>query len=1007
MQFEIQEQERRRKEIEDNYVLENEEDNIGRDVIRDCGDQVEMFCRSEFITGLIRFVIAFSAISLLTNNIFDLNYKYQAFQFLEENFDVVAVLYQAGAALIVAFNMVESPFTTDNSYDKILHGCALLIACQSPTVTDPELLFTTSTTISRSFEDLSDLEKKNLTSVEFSSVQQNIGNLLITTVAFSKFILLVAGIINVLEIDDEFNSGFFSHLKNWDRLRLHIRALCYRQWYQFILLTSTAITYGLRFGFTEEKIIDNIKALNRENSGFLEYLESVGVDEVYYLAASLFGLLATGKYLFSERKHGYVLLMFINLQNIVQYNEYLYQGPVVMLTIVLIYLCFLGAVINFEIHLNQIDPQNFFYKLGHVLAITGMLFIIPAATYNWFSFTVQDNLTAGIDGIRLSLDKVAAKIGSIITIVFDFAANLQPCIRSSQPDRMNNVIDVPGSPITPSYSIDSLKEDNRAERQRVFNDPNDLYKVCIPDAANQDFTINASISTSCLDFENDQKQVLVEFRKQNTNITDETAATKFGNGKALVNTDEGQDDYEVDKACVDVQCAAVLATAVAAVALSIVPFAGPAAFAMQMAGRAAYKVFQVGRYMIKFVKPMKRKRKLIVDLAEIINSLNKITNKVVKMGNKQTLVLLFPLTAGAVSISLIAYKRNPKTIRGENMVIGLIAPLLGGLFIVGLGLFLAPSGFNEIFDQPDIKRLVSIQIFEEAGYFALKYSYIFGGVGQGCLLISCFCNYLERRREKKSNEFNTQSKAQKLLLSEKIAHEAEKIIEPAIFSIPGFYYCFVAMFDAFQYPYFLVGTRATALTLSVKTDLAEMSADFERTEGMDMETENSFCGLIGRIVQGIVGGIMDNVAKALSDFKALLKTGLDGLSDLISVLDGVDSVFQNLKIPKGFILPNFLVYIIPFGCSLAIIGFGIASYYSKNISKQSSKFAYTIAYLSFANILLHLTIDAVMQFMEDIDPGLIELLIEPGSGWFITIGASLGNIISAVVIYTNNVVPIN
>ena len=1014
MEFDQELEDLRRKEILDNYELENkDDDHMVRDMVRDFGDQIEMFIRSELVAGTARFMVAFSAIVIFTNNVFEINYKLDAFKYIEENFYLISVCYQCVTALVVACNMIHSPFTKDNSYNHINHGVALLVTCQAFIVDDPQLLFTTTIDTSYRLEkylsnDLSILEQEALKKANFTSQQQDLGEFLIIIVSLAKFILLLAGIFNILEVDDNFNIGFFQHLKNWHRVREHFYRLVKKQWYQITLLVLTTISYVVRFSITDEKIINNIKALNEQNASFLDFLQSFGVEEVYYFVAGILSLTACTKYVFSKNKHGYLLLFFVNLQNLNQYDTYRYEGPAVTYTITLIFLCFYAAIVSFTIQFNQIDPQNVLYKLGHVFAIISMLMLVPAWTYNWYKFDIVSNIDFAVD-INLRLDKVNLQLQPIINQVYNLASKLQPCVNSAQQDVMTKVEpgDLPSSPQAPSWSVSDLNENNRAERQAVFNDADSYYKQCIPGPNNggtNNYGINTGASTQCAEFKSDQDQVISEFEttRDDSETVDKKFEDDFSEDKRL--------EYTVDQDCVDIQCGVVLGTAISAAALSFVPFAGPAAYAMQMAGRVAYKIFQVGRYLFKFIKPMLKQKNKIRSLATTVGRLTNNSPAKVKPSFKEMLVFVFPLIAGSVSISMMLYKRNPKYIRGENVVLGLYGPLCAGMFFIGIGLYFAPLAFNEVFEIPEIKEYLRITFIEEAGYFALKYSYLLGALSQSLLMLSCLFNYLERREEKQDKVLQSGGRADtsKELLSEKIAHETEKIIEPCVFSIPSLYYTFVAIFQTYRYPYFEIGLKSTNDVADIQDEVNALEKDFERTEGMNQETNNSLCGLIGQAVSLVVDSLIDAVASAVNEFENIILDALAGIGDLFEELGKLSGLsFTPVEVPKGFILPNFFVYIIPFGCSLFICGYAVASYFSPNLKKQQPKIAYNIAYLSFCNIILHLSIEVVMQILNDIKPVIVEINIRPGPGWYLSIATSIGNIMSAVVIYTNTIIPID
>lgn len=999
------------------------EDIFNREDVQKCFKKIYLIYKSELVQGFLNLVVFLSAMFVFTNNILEINYKAGGFQYFEENLYLLAVLYQSVCALVVMLHTIRTPFTENQKYDPVNHSVALLVACQSFVVEDPQLLFSTLETISENTVLTPGGETVNFTvSTEISSEKQDIGSLFISFIGIGKLILLLAGIIAVLKI--------YYVLDYYDFRQIMENKLdfIYNQWYAFILFLFTVFSFSFRFALTEEKIETNFDMLRKNNADFIDYLESSGINTIYYLVASLFALLSTFIFIFTKPKsngkadskeemqqrepnmkinHGYLLLFFTNLQNLIQYDTFLYDGPMFNFTYVLIVLTFFASVTTFHLEKNQIDPRNVCFKLGLILSVLSLSFLFVAYTNDWFDVESDSELTDELAAkLEFELDYLSANINATIDELFSLAAKIQPCVRENYlNEQFNNQDDaayVNGPPAI--YTDPEVVEGNRQERQRIFEDTLNYYNPCIPSPnPNNEYPINTSYSAQCVELENVQETAVTE---QST-VTD---AADDNLNQPFINTDEEQDRYVVDSFCVNLQCDAVLLIAIYASGLSFVPFMGVVAWLIQLASRIAYQVFQIGRMIFRMVKPMKRKKRLIFNLARKIKKLFKIFKSLFKFTLQQLIVFFPQFVAFSIAVALILYRRD-RLIDDDvarKIAIGVFLPLFLAFFLISIFVFLTPPALQALLDLLP-KAVITAQIFQKTGYQALKYSYMFGAVGQLLLIIACFFEYLEKKyKNSKFVKFFTSNNGNDP--DKKFKESLEKIevaIEPTIFSLPGFVFCLLAIFVNY-YPYVELNIQTLPEASQTIEEIAEVQLDDDRSAGMSFEIQDGLCGLVGEGVKAIIKAIVDAADEAVTSFNEVAAEAVLSLQEAFGDLTDPDLLTTlYLPVPEGVVISNVFCFIIPFVCSAFLVVGCFVNYIWPNTQEYTTKIALVILFAALSNALGHLIYSSTLASVNDFDLPFISAKIRMGSGFYITIASSFGNVVSSLVIYLNSILPLN
>lgn len=265
--------------------------------------------------------------------------------------------------------------------------------------------------------------------------------------------------------------------------------------------------------------------------------------------------------------------------------------------------------------------------------------------------------------------------------------------------------------------------------------------------------------------------------------------------------------------------------------------------------------------------------------------------------------------------------------------------------------------------------------------------------------------------------------------------------QPLFLSIPSLYLVYRGLFV--DEKYFVFKYKANADTTSTTDEIGEVVAHEERSEAINQELDNGLCGLVGQLAEELleaVGGGFSAIADSVAEFTTILSGAFTQAGDFLEELANlVDFPTVDLPIPEIPGIPTFLgnlgIYGIPLICSTLLLTMWIAALFvdklgafagilnrlnrgvtqgdnSLVITEQSSEYqiaasvAVFILYASIANILLHTVIGELFGTISKYDMPFITVDVALGPDYWFTQLASLLNIMSALSLYLNILLPI-
>lgn len=260
---------------------------------------------------------------------------------------------------------------------------------------------------------------------------------------------------------------------------------------------------------------------------------------------------------------------------------------------------------------------------------------------------------------------------------------------------------------------------------------------------------------------------------------------------------------------------------------------------------------------------------------------------------------------------------------------------------------------------------------------------------------------------------------------------------PMLFSLPVFY-LYIISFDE-SYKYVTFEYKANHDLLEKGADLNELNAAREGSATMGMDTQDEGCGLVGKVVMAVVNEVksLQLVTADLLNFDKLIGTAFDGAEEFLNQIGDLllfpsiplfvplfsSDFWENLLI---FGLPLFNTMLIMTGYVLTLAAekfeegsnmfrLFVKKYpskrrvvdYNENSLKKTFDLAIplTVFYLALVNIILNEMVVALIQFLDRQSMPFIELSIQVASKYYLSILASLLNILSCVAFYVNIVLP--
>lgn len=266
--------------------------------------------------------------------------------------------------------------------------------------------------------------------------------------------------------------------------------------------------------------------------------------------------------------------------------------------------------------------------------------------------------------------------------------------------------------------------------------------------------------------------------------------------------------------------------------------------------------------------------------------------------------------------------------------------------------------------------------------------------------------------------------------------------QPLFFSIPSLYLVYKGIFV--DEKYFVFKYKANQETTSSTDEIGEVVAQEARVEAINQEMDNGLCGLVGQLAESIlesVGGGMAAIAGSLSQFSTLLTGAFDSAAQFLdSLADLIEFPSIELPIPDipgiPTIVGNFGIFGIPFICSMLLLTMWISALFvdklgafvgmlnrlNKGVTQGNDALVITdnnneyqiaasvavfILYASLTNILLHMVIGELVGTLSKFDMPFITVEVDLGPDYWFTQLASLMNIMSALSLYLNILLPIN
>lgn len=272
--------------------------------------------------------------------------------------------------------------------------------------------------------------------------------------------------------------------------------------------------------------------------------------------------------------------------------------------------------------------------------------------------------------------------------------------------------------------------------------------------------------------------------------------------------------------------------------------------------------------------------------------------------------------------------------------------------------------------------------------------------------------------------------------------------QPLFFSLPALYFVWRGIIV--DEKYFIFAYKANSDTTAANDEIVEVVAQEDRSEAVNQELDNGLCGLVGQLAESILEAIpggLSVVSDAVADFTNVLTGAFSAASDFVAELsDLVDFPSIDLDLPEIPGLPstlaNFGIYGIPMICSMLLLGMWIAALFidklgafagmlnSLNkavkgetgddkdettivVTAEDSEYqiaasvAVFILYASLTNILMHTVIGHLVQTISGYEMPFITVDVTLGPDYWLTQACSLMNLMSAVSLYVNILLPIN
>lgn len=977
--------------------------------------------------------------------------------YLDEKDDLFGLVNESLLLLttfVAVYISVSSPFHESDlvSYETLFSVYAYLAT--SPTVTDPDLLFSVPDTSDRLTPgdeyDVDHLFPESYDSLVTSTISDAMG--------YARLISLLSALYYVAAM----LAPKLSNLQfQWTQMVS--RSI------NILIFVYMVIMYPLVIAGDDRPGGSSDWFSSTENDVLLQHIVSA-----LYMITSAFMLLFYEDIDHARLINAFVLLNILSAANDNMIDDWTFSFSFALaLNAWGTYL--VGRVYYVVFKMNLLDifdvVPGILYRGGNMVSILALMLLVSTYYNPWFRFSftpssISSDVAAHIDLVVQRIDRVEGTIKNVVTA-------LDPCYVKNSPST-NADEDLSSEEALEARLADARK--NMATNTQYGLD------VCVynqaPDYNFRDLSPGHDMHGTCESLKNDQERER-ENVEEELKYNDPPQTTKTAHYSEADMEDPGY----VDQECRDLQCDVVTGVTLGALVLSGVPFMGTVGYLMGTVARAAFRIFSFGRKIAKIIPKILAARRRVIKMAQAILSVAVKTSKGLAFA-KAYAVLFAPIILGfAVSAVLITIKRRAIT-RGEAMktavlvAVALSIPVVVSVGVMTLLLSAFPSIVQGLLDVLPA-AFVEGEVKTLPGYLSLLTAYKWSLVGNIAVTASCvgtvFSSVLafltpKRRVDvavdpekadafkdivaKKSgaseaneandeeansgadsgaNEIRVPSFKTRVLKKLRLAAEAgsdeeqrqlvEKVTrKPAwtgfnfsglhalAFSLPIVYFLFY--YSDGSYQYVSVYYKANSRLLSVQADIAESVAQHERTTAIGIETDGAGCGVTGRLIMEILNNVQ---------IPGLPATGLSAIAAELNVFNGAfDGVFDNAaefldsialvvtlpRIPVDFtffpteaFLMGF-VFGIPVLCMcVAFLAWIVPAFVPAHVAGPS------ILMLASTNVAIHLTVSSFTTVLSALPMPFIELEISMEEMYYATIVASILNVVTAVAMYVNEVLP--
>lgn len=536
--------------------------------------------------------------------------------------------------------------------------------------------------------------------------------------------------------------------------------------------------------------------------------------------------------------------------------------------------------------------------------------------------------------------------------------------------------------------------------------------------------------------------------------TDECPAS-LGPNDQCANPSDISEIY-VSQACRDAMCTMFVSIALLGLGMAANPFSGSGpGLIIDFASQASLRVFKIGRKMMKISKRLIRRMRKVAKLANRVRKLA-IVKKGILFAKWSLILAVAPVIInGVVSLVLIMfrrrvyvmteYKRINNVAAGITISLGMALPML-----VLQSVFLAivygyPHVMHTILvELPD--ELVEGEMIEGLGYSALKLAYFMSTVGTAFTLAASVIftaengvwtildqlklwtkNVIQYIWAKGRRPKLVQTKANPLSKTvEALGDWKLRFLQPLLISLPVLYIMFYAHDYSYVNVYYNINPEGTVFA-DEADETINGKALFDSTTG-DLDDVSNACDVISAIVKimlEVVGGGISAIMSVSTTFTTQLQFAIDALLTLRERIANIAS-FPRIEIPVSlfasskyletlivFFLPLVSTGFIAFAWGLSLFGsvVNIFNPFTKTTSTPTVDDVFsTVSVLVFAlstiNIFAHILIGRLVMVVAGQSLPFVDIEAELGYKHYLSMGASLLNIVSAISVYVNSVVPI-